>query len=188
MTEWKNLRFSVSSRKVEDGERFYRHAGFFPTLAESERWPDTFRSKYPNAFVSQLGSKASAGAPGSAVLSETQMLWILEVRARRRDDSLDEHAESGLYTATPEARPQRPPEPSSIAITASAFSGTAPATTTAAAAAGRPRRELAKSCRRCELSRRNPTSANTLIFRAQRSGAADSASAAVPDTQSSEAR
>jgi hypothetical protein len=118
MAEWPDLQFFVSRRGAAGAERFYLHAGFFPTRAESEHWRNIFRSRYPNAFVSQLGSRAAADTPDPDVLSETQTLRVLEVRPPRRDDSRDEHAETGFYAVIPEPPRQPPQEPLTIATTA----------------------------------------------------------------------
>lgn len=148
--EFKSLRFFVSRRRVAGGERFYLHVGFFPTLAQSEHWRDLFLSSYPNAFVSQLSSTPSAPMPDPAVLSETQTLRVLEVRAPRRDGPRDEQAESGFYTMPPEARLQPSQVQSPITTRASPLSDSALATTTGTARTGQTTgnsRDLAEALR-----------------------------------------
>ena len=119
-------RFFVSRRKVEGSERYYMHAGFFDTLAEAEHWRDVWRSRYPNAFVSQLGSRPSANTTDTGVLSETETLRVLEVRAPKRDQAPDEHADTHSYTVTAETRLQTQQELSLSATTAPAVSSPAP--------------------------------------------------------------
>jgi hypothetical protein len=112
--ETQHLRFFVSRRKVEGGERFYLHVGFLPTLAEAEHWRDILRSRYPNAFVSQLGSRPAVSAADTTVLSATETLRVLEARPPRRDDDRDEHTETGFYNAIAseaQSRSQAPPPP-----------------------------------------------------------------------------
>ena len=125
-TESSDLRFFVSRRTGEGGDRFYLHVGFFPTRAESERWRDIFRPEYPNAFVSRLSSQTPVVKPETTALSETEQLRVLEVRAPRRDQAL---AETGSYTVTAEARLPQSQGQSSLTTTPVARSTPTPVAT-----------------------------------------------------------
>jgi hypothetical protein len=87
--------FFVSRAYQADGsERLYLNMGYFNTLTDAEKWAETTRRQFPGAFatiassapssspvVSKSAAPASRGREaGSASLSDTQVLKILETR------------------------------------------------------------------------------------------------------------
>src|ERR1700676_449968 len=104
--------FMSRARQPDGSERLYLHMGYFETLADAERWVESVRRHYPNAFatiapVAFLRSANSeahslpAAASQTAVrqssdaaplkdesLTDTQVLKILETRrvSAVRDD------------------------------------------------------------------------------------------------------
>jgi hypothetical protein len=133
MAEEKDLRLFISRREVDGRERFYLHAGFLPTLAAAEQWRDTVRSRYPNAFVSRLGSSEAVGTVDPIGLSETQTLRVLEVRAPRSHGSDEEREATGSYAVTSEARLKTSARPSLVAAPFPAPLRSVPVTTPPAA-------------------------------------------------------
>jgi hypothetical protein len=99
--ELEGLRAFVSRRTKDGSHRFYLHVGFFQTLVEAEAWLSTARAKYPIAFVSELADTLRPSDPGALPLADTQVLKVLEVRARRRDG---ENGDTGSYAVQSEPR------------------------------------------------------------------------------------
>jgi hypothetical protein len=65
--------FTSRARQPDGSERFYLHMGYFETLADAERWAESVRRHYPNAFATIAPVKDES-------LTDTQVLKILETR------------------------------------------------------------------------------------------------------------
>lgn len=93
----KPFTFFMSRAPQPDGsERFYLHMGYFETLADAERWAESVRRHYPNAFATMAPvaflRPADAAAPAlppaaplpaslkDESLTDTQVLKVLETR------------------------------------------------------------------------------------------------------------
>jgi hypothetical protein len=85
----KPFRFFMSrARDAGASEQLYLHMGFFATLADAERWAQSVRRHYPNAYATVAPAAflrpatAEAPAPSAAAesLTDTQVLKILETR------------------------------------------------------------------------------------------------------------
>jgi hypothetical protein len=62
----------------EDGARRYRlHLGYFPTLAEADKWFKILRRIYPDAYVTE------GSAIQTDMLSDTQILTMSAIRGER---------------------------------------------------------------------------------------------------------
>jgi hypothetical protein len=112
----KRFTFFMSRARQPDGsERLYLHMGYFETLADAERWVDSVRRHYPNAFATiapvaflrSANSEAPSLPPAASQplvlqggnvapvqdesLTDTQVLKILETRGvSALQDDVDE--------------------------------------------------------------------------------------------------
>ena len=92
------FRFFMSRARHADGNEYlYLHMGYFPTVADANRWAQVMRARYPKATVTRtppaLLPRATAEPPvvhgippdTASTLTDTQVFQILE--ARRVDPS-----------------------------------------------------------------------------------------------------
>lgn len=75
-------------RQPDGAHRVSLHMGYFPTLAEAERWVQLVRGRYPKAvavpapaeFLREPHAPAPQPLPAAALLTDTQVMDILETR------------------------------------------------------------------------------------------------------------
>jgi len=121
--------FTTRSRQSDGTERRYLHMGYFPSLAEAQKWAQLMRTTYPNAIatlvpaallrhpdsgVPTLTAPMAAGSTSEisthdtapipdASLTDTQVLSVLETR--RSSPAREPHAEVN-GAAIPLLRPE----------------------------------------------------------------------------------
>lgn len=106
--------FMNCTRQPDGSERLCLHMGFFPTLAEAERWAESVRRHYPGAFATLaplgLAWTASSEVPNGywvrgddTHLSDTQVMEILEAdRARAPSGDVAESDHDQIPLLRPE--------------------------------------------------------------------------------------
>lgn len=101
--ELREFRFFVSRQMVRGHECFALHMGFFRTHAEAAKWMSVVRPTYPGASISRLGGQAAPASVPEPMLTDTQVLKVLEVRAPTRNTT-----ETGSYSVRAEERVREP--------------------------------------------------------------------------------
>jgi hypothetical protein len=76
-------RFFLTPRRTDGREFFVLHMGTFATAAEAEKWLNVLRGTYPHAYVTD----ASGPGPTPPLLSDSQVLRVLEVRPPAKSDA-----------------------------------------------------------------------------------------------------
>jgi hypothetical protein len=76
------FRFFLTRRNTGGRRFFVLHMGTFASAAEAEKWLNVLRGTYPNAYVSD----SSEPGPTPPLMSDTQVLRVLEVRPPARGE------------------------------------------------------------------------------------------------------
>jgi hypothetical protein len=87
-TALNRFRFFLTRRRTNGREFFVLHMGTFATMEEAEKWLNVLRGTYPNAYVSE----SSDPGPTPPLMSDSQVLRVLEVRPPAKNDAPPERA------------------------------------------------------------------------------------------------
>jgi hypothetical protein len=82
-TALNRFRFFLTRRRTNGREFFVLHMGTFATMEEAEKWLNVLRGTYPNAYVSE----SSDPGPTPPLMSDSQVLRVLEVRPPAKNDA-----------------------------------------------------------------------------------------------------
>jgi hypothetical protein len=98
------FRFFLTRRHADGRDFFVLHMGTFETTAEAEKWLNVLHGTYPNAYVTE----ASGPGPTPPLLSDTQVLRVLEVRPPAKSAAPAPKAEPRLTLAKTPDRSRAP--------------------------------------------------------------------------------
>jgi len=85
-SELQRFRFFIRRHLCATGETFHLGMGFFSSLEEAGRWLVVLRGTYPDAFVSQIKSAPRLASSVVPIAAEEDVVKVLQVRARVRDE------------------------------------------------------------------------------------------------------
>jgi hypothetical protein len=97
-------RFFLTRRSTNGRDFFVLHMGTFETAEEAEKWLNILRPTYPNAYVTD----AVEPTPTPPLLSDSQVLRVLEVRRPAKSPAATEPATRAAPALTLEKTTGRP--------------------------------------------------------------------------------